>query len=145
MSNISVRQAVEQLKKAEIISNEEVFRRWLREGKVAGACIESKRQGWRIPEETIAAISVAAHEIGHAIQDKDGYVFMKMRAILAPIVNFVTYIGYIMAFISIVASITGYLKISILIILAALLFQLITLPVEFDASKRAKEEILKLS
>ena len=77
MSNISVRQAVEQLKKAEIISNEEVFRRWLREGKVAGACIESKRQGWRIPEETIAAI-IATHKEKSSNKEydrgyKDGY------------------------------------------------------------------------
>ena len=81
MSNISVRQAVEQLKKAEIISNEEVFRRWLREGKVAGACIESKRQGWRIPEETIAAI-IATHKEKSSNKEydrgyKDGYVAAK--------------------------------------------------------------------
>ncbi len=81
MSNISVRQAVEQLKKAEIISNEEVFRRWLREGKVAGACIESKRQGWRIPEETIAAI-IATHKETSSNKEydrgyKDGYVAAK--------------------------------------------------------------------
>lgn len=50
---LSVKQAVAQLKQAEIISNEEVFRRWLREGKVDGAFIESKRQGWQVPEETI--------------------------------------------------------------------------------------------
>lgn len=95
-------------------------------------------------EETIASASIAAHEVGHAIQDKEGYTFMKIRAVLVPIVNFITYIGYIVAFISLIGGITGYLKISIFIILAALLFQLITLPVEFDASKRAKEQLLKL-
>lgn len=96
-------------------------------------------------KESIAAISVAAHEVGHAIQDKDGYIYMRIRAFLVPVVNFVTYIGYIVAFISLFAGITGYLKVSIFIILAAILFQLITLPVEFDASKRAKEELLKLN
>lgn len=95
--------------------------------------------------DTIAAAAVAAHECGHAIQDKQGYVFMKIRSMLVPVVNLVTYIGYIVAFISLLAGITGYLKISILIILAALLFQLVTLPVEFDASKRANEELLKLN
>ena len=95
--------------------------------------------------DTIAAAAVAAHECGHAIQDKEGYIFMKIRSFLVPVVNLVTYIGYIVAFISIFAGITGYLKISILIILAALLFQLVTLPVEFDASKRANEELLKLN
>jgi len=95
--------------------------------------------------DTIAAAAVAAHECGHAIQDKDGYIFMKIRSFLVPVVNLVTYIGYIVAFISIFAGATGYLKISILMILAALLFQLVTLPVEFDASKRANEELLKLN
>ena len=95
--------------------------------------------------DTIAAAAVAAHECGHAIQDKEGYIFMKIRSFLVPVVNLVTYIGYIVAFISIFAGITGYLKVSIFIILAALLFQLVTLPVEFDASKRANEELLKLN
>lgn len=93
---------------------------------------------------SIAALSVAAHECGHAIQDKENYSFMRIRSFLAPIVNFITYIGYIVAFISLFAGITGYLKIGIFLILAAILFQLVTLPVEFDASKRAGEQIKKL-
>lgn len=95
--------------------------------------------------DTIAAAAVAAHECGHAIQDKQGYTFMKIRTMLVPVVNLVTYIGYIVAIISLFAGATGYLKVSIIIILAALLFQLVTLPVEFDASKRANEELLKLN
>ena len=94
--------------------------------------------------DSIASVSVAAHECGHAIQDKDGYVFMRIRGFLVPIVNFVTYVGYFVAIVSIMGSVTGYLKVSLLIILAAVLFQLVTLPVEFDASNRAKEELLKL-
>ena len=93
---------------------------------------------------SISSISVAAHECGHAIQDKEGYVFMKIRAMLVPVVNFITYIGYFVAIISIFAGITGYLKISLLIILAAILFQLVTLPVEFDASNRAGKELERL-
>lgn len=58
---ITVKQAVIRLKQANIISNEEVFRRWLREGKVEGAYIESKKQGWQIPEEAILAI-ITTHE-----------------------------------------------------------------------------------
>lgn len=95
--------------------------------------------------DTIAAAAVAAHECGHAIQDKEDYIFMKIRSMLVPVVNLVTYLGYIVAFISLFAGVTGYLKISIIMILAALLFQLVTLPVEFDASKRANEELLKLN
>jgi hypothetical protein len=93
---------------------------------------------------SIAAISVAAHEVGHAIQDKDGYTFMKIRTFLVPVVNFVTYLGYFGLFISIFAGITGYIKISILVLLASLLFQLVTLPVEFNASSRAKKELYEL-
>lgn len=95
-------------------------------------------------DNAIASVAVAAHEVGHAIQDKEGYIFMKIRSILVPVVNFITYIGYIVAFISLLAGITGYLKVSIIIILAALLFQLVTLPVEFDASKRGREQLVKL-
>lgn len=95
-------------------------------------------------DNAIASVAVAAHEVGHAIQDKENYIFMKIRSILVPVVNFITYIGYIVAFISSLAGITGYLKVSIIIILAALLFQLVTLPVEFDASKRGREQLVKL-
>lgn len=94
--------------------------------------------------DSIAAISVAAHECGHAIQDKVGYSFMKIRSMLVPIVNFVTYIGYIVSIISLFAGITGYLKVGIMLIIVSLIFQLVTLPVEFDASKRAIEELNKL-
>ena len=94
--------------------------------------------------ETIAAVSVAAHECGHAIQDKDGYLFMKIRSFLVPVVNIISYLGYFGLVVSIFAGITGYIKLSILVLLATILFQLVTLPVEFDASKRAKEQLEKL-
>jgi len=93
---------------------------------------------------TIAAASVAAHECGHAIQDKLEYPPMKIRSFLVPIVNFITYIGYIGLFISILGSLTGYIKLSILVLIATLLFQFVTLPVEYDASNRAENELLKL-
>lgn len=94
--------------------------------------------------ETIAAMSVAAHECGHAIQDKVGYSFMRIRATLVPFVNFVSYLGYFSIIVSLFAGITGYLFIGILMVLATLVFQLVTLPVEFDASKRALEELKRL-
>lgn len=90
---------------------------------------------------SIASVSVAAHEVGHAIQDKENYVFMKIRASLVPVVNLVSFLGYFAMFISIFAGITSYLMIGIILVLATLLFQLVTLPVEFDASKRAKYEL----
>ena len=94
--------------------------------------------------QTIAAISVAAHECGHAIQDKVGYSFIRIRVALVPFVNLVNKLGYVVLIISVFAGVTGYLKISIFMLLASLLFQLVTLPVEFDASKRAKEELTNL-
>ncbi len=94
--------------------------------------------------ESIASVSVAAHEAGHAVQDKDGYVFMKIRAALVPIVNFISYLGYFAMIISIVAGITSYLTVGIIMVLATLIFQLVTLPVEFDASRRAKQELVDL-
>lgn len=90
---------------------------------------------------SIASISVAAHEVGHAIQDKEGYSFMRIRSFLVPFVNLTTYLGYFGLIISIFAGITGYLKVSIIVLLASLLFQLVTLPVEFDASNRAKKQL----
>lgn len=95
-------------------------------------------------EDSISSVGVAAHECGHAIQDKEGYAFMRIRSALVPFVNFVSYLGYFGLVISIFAGLTGYLKLSILVLLATILFQLVTLPVEFDASKRAKEQLIKL-
>ena len=95
-------------------------------------------------EESISSVGVAAHECGHAIQDKEGYTFMRIRSALVPFVNLVSYLGYFGLIISIFAGLTGYLKISILVLGVTILFQLVTLPVEFDASKRAKEQLISL-
>ncbi len=94
-------------------------------------------------ENTIAAVSVAAHEVGHAIQDKEGYIFMRIRAMLVPVVKLVTYLGYFSIIIALLAGITGYLMVGIYILLATFIFQLVTLPVEFDASRKAKDQLLK--
>ncbi len=95
--------------------------------------------------ETIAALAIAAHECGHALQDKENYTFMRIRAALVPFVNLVTYLGYFGLIISLFAGVIGYLKISMAILIIVLLFQLVTLPVEFDASRRALKEIERLS
>lgn len=93
---------------------------------------------------TIAAASIAAHEVGHAIQDKEKYVFMNIRASIVPIVNLVSYLGYFSIVIAIFAGLTQYLMVGLLVLIATLVFQLVTLPVEFDASKRAKAELSRL-
>ena len=94
---------------------------------------------------TIASCAVAAHECGHAIQDKENYTFFKIRSALVPVVNFVSYLGYFGLLISIIGGLTGYIKLSIIILLATVLFQLVTLPVEIDASKRALVQLEELN
>lgn len=94
--------------------------------------------------ESIAAASVAAHECGHAIQDKVGYKFMRFRSLLVPVVNLVSSFSWIVILIGLL---TEYFQIFIFgigLISIGLLFQLVTLPVEFDASKRAKIELKRL-
>lgn len=93
---------------------------------------------------SIAALSVAAHECGHAIQDKENYAFMRIRSFLVPVVNLVSYFSWIVIFIGLITEYFNLFAFGIGLISIGLLFQLITLPVEFDASKRAKRELVKL-
>ncbi len=86
---------------------------------------------------TIASVAVASHECGHAIQHQEKYLFMNIRAALVPFVNFSSYAGY---FAIVLGCLFGSLNLIWLGILAEcviLLFQVITLPVEFNASHRA--------
>jgi Zn-dependent membrane protease YugP len=87
--------------------------------------------------KTIAAVSVASHECGHAVQDKNGYTFLRFRNKIVPLVNFSSKIGYAAIMIGLAAGITNLIWTGIAFEIIILLFQLITLPVEFDASKRA--------
>ena len=95
-------------------------------------------------DTTIAAVSVASHECGHAIQDKNGYLFLRIRSTIIPLVNLASKVGYIVIMISIITSMFKLLWLGIITELIILLFQIITLPVEFDASRRAIKEIEKL-
>lgn len=87
---------------------------------------------------SVAAIGVAAHEAGHAMQDRDNYGPLRLRAALVPVTNFGQTAAFPILFLGIFM---GYqetlINIGILMFSLTLLFQLITLPVEFDASKRA--------
>lgn len=94
---------------------------------------------------SIASISVAAHECGHAIQHKEGYVFLKIRSFLVPFTNFSTKIGYFVVVIGLIFNLLGIAKFGIYLLLVILLFQLVTLPVEFNASSRAKKQLNKLN
>ena len=94
---------------------------------------------------SITSVAVAAHECGHAIQHARGYAPLTIRGAIVPVVNFVSYLGYLGLLISIVGGLTGYIKLSIIILLATVLFQLVTLPVEIDASKRALVQLEELN
>ena len=95
-------------------------------------------------KERVASVSVAAHECGHAIQDKTGYKFLRIRQKLVPTINLISSAGYIILMIGIVAGITSLFWLGILLEICILFFQLITLPVEFDASRRGLEQLQKL-
>ena len=87
--------------------------------------------------KTVAAMSVASHECGHAIQDKDGYTFMRIRSAIFPIVNVATSISYWIILLGFLFELLDLIYIGIALTCLGLLFQIVTLPVEFDASKRA--------
>ncbi|MBO6194987.1 MAG: zinc metallopeptidase [Bacilli bacterium] len=93
---------------------------------------------------SIASTAVAAHECGHALQYKYGYVPIKIRNRIVPIVNIGNKLGYIAIVISLAASLTSLFIIGIVLISLAVVFQLITLPCEFNASKRANKVILEM-
>ncbi len=92
---------------------------------------------------SIASAAVAAHECGHAIQDKTKYIPMIIRSHLVPFVNICTKIGYLAILIGVIFS-YFLVELGIILLLAMLLFQIVTLPVEFNASKRAIKEIERL-
>ena len=109
---------------------------------------DSRRKTVRLSTEvfhgtSVASVAIAAHECGHASQDKEGYTWMKLRNIIFPIVNIGQRIAYVVMIIGLFLSYMNYVYAAIGFTFLGLLFELVTLPVEFDASKRAKDIILK--
>jgi uncharacterized protein len=92
---------------------------------------------------SIASLSVACHEIGHAIQDKVHYPMLVARHRIFPLVNFSSGIAPLLLMGGIFFRITGLLLLGIIAFSAAVAFQVITLPVEFNASSRAKDFMVK--
>jgi hypothetical protein len=86
---------------------------------------------------SVAALGVAAHETGHAIQHKIGYVPLQLRTAIVPAVNIGTNIGWILMLLGIVIGISGLAWVGVILFSLGTLFALLTLPVEFDASRRA--------
>lgn len=89
---------------------------------------------------SITSVSVAAHECGHAIQHAKGYAPLQIRSSLVPVVSFASNISWFLILIGFVMS-GPFLKIGILLFSASVLFQIVTLPVEFNASRRALVQI----
>lgn len=90
-------------------------------------------------EHSISAVSVACHEVGHAIQHKVHYPMLVARHRIFPLVNFASGIAPFMLMAGILFQMSGLIGLGIIFFSAAVAFQLITLPVEFNASSRARE------
>ncbi len=86
---------------------------------------------------SVAAIGVAAHEVGHAIQHSQGYIPIKVRNTIVPVVQIASYAAWPLAIIGILVSSQSLTNFGIILFGAVVLFQLVTLPVEFNASNRA--------
>ena len=95
--------------------------------------------------DTISSMAVAAHEVGHAIQDKEGYFFLRLRTFIFPIVSFISRMSWLVILIGFFFEIVNAIYLGIIIVSASVIFELVTLPVEINASKRAIKELNSLN
>jgi Zn-dependent membrane protease YugP len=87
---------------------------------------------------SVAAVAIAAHELGHAMQDQDGYFPLRLRAAMVPAVNIGSWLGWILIFLGLIIKQTNIAWLGVLVFSGGALFALATLPVELNASARAK-------
>jgi Zn-dependent membrane protease YugP len=87
--------------------------------------------------DSLAALGVAAHETGHALQHRDGYAPLALRSAIVPLASFGTQAALILFMIGIFASMPALMNLGIILFLGYVIFALVTLPVEFNASSRA--------
>ncbi|PSL50515.1 hypothetical protein B0H94_103127 [Salsuginibacillus halophilus] len=92
--------------------------------------------------ESVAGAAIAAHEVGHAIQDAEDYAFLRIRHALVPAANLGSNFSFILIIAGILIQAQGMLLLGIVFMSAAVLFQLVTLPVEFNASSRAMGQMV---
>ena len=90
-------------------------------------------------QPSVAAMAITAHELGHAMQDKTSYGPMRLRSAIVPIVSFGSNLGIFLVMIGVVLSMANLATIGVVLFSSTALFSLVTLPVELDASKRARE------
>jgi Zn-dependent membrane protease YugP len=88
---------------------------------------------------SVAALAIAAHELGHAMQDREGYFPLRFRAAIVPMVNIGSYLGWILIFAGMLLGFTELAWVGVAVFSAGALFALATLPVELNASARARE------
>ncbi|EGL82253.1 peptidase membrane zinc metallopeptidase [Caldalkalibacillus thermarum TA2.A1] len=94
---------------------------------------------------SIASVSVAAHEVGHAIQDAEGYAFLRFRHALVPLATFGSNASFFFILLGIVLYSANLILLGIITMAFAVLFQIVTLPVEFNASSRALNQMVSLN
>ena len=87
---------------------------------------------------SVASVAVAAHELGHALQDQNGYLPLKLRSMMVPAVNIGSYLGWFLIFLGLVLNMLQLAEVGLIVFSLGALFALVTLPVEFDASARAR-------
>jgi Zn-dependent membrane protease YugP len=93
---------------------------------------------------SVAAMGIAAHEVGHAIQHKEHYGPMSARSALVPAANLGSTLGYVFFVLGVVINLTGLVWVGVALFSAGVLFALVTLPVELNASSRAKQMLRTL-
>ncbi len=87
---------------------------------------------------SVASLAIAAHELGHAMQDKEGYGPLRLRAAIIPAVNIGSYLGWILIFLGMLLRFTELAWLGVIVFSGGALFALATIPVELNASSRAK-------
>ncbi|SDQ54825.1 hypothetical protein SAMN05216232_2069 [Virgibacillus subterraneus] len=92
--------------------------------------------------QSMASSAIAAHEVGHAIQDAQDYAFLRFRHALVPAASMGSKMSFFLIFAGIIFTMPNMLLFGIIFMSAAVLFQLVTLPVEFDASNRAMGQLV---
>jgi len=88
---------------------------------------------------SVAAVGIAAHEAGHALQHAEGYWPLQIRSAMVPVVQFGSFLGPIIFIVGFLMNLTGVAWAGVILFAGVAVFSLVTLPVEFDASRRAKE------
>jgi hypothetical protein len=94
-------------------------------------------------KSSVAAVAIAAHELGHAMQDQEGYFPLRLRSTMIPVVNIGSTLGWLFIILGIFMQWTGLAWLGVIVFSAGALFAMATLPVELNASARAKKLLVQ--